>query len=104
MRSIALLASALFLASAFIVISTAPANAGTMTGWVTHVSSTNIKTKDSSGHETSFALAPSFDQITSSDGKTTYQMKDLKPGTHVKIDYNSAFNAKYANKITILHP
>ena len=104
MRIIVMLASVLLLTSVVIVSSPQPAQAATYTGWVVHVSSTNIKCKEQSGTETTFALAPSFDQVFSSDGKTTYQMSNLKPGTHVKIEYNSVLSQRYANKITVSKP
>ena len=103
MRAIAVLVSALALVSAIMIVSPAPAAAGTYVGTVTHVSSANIKVKDNAGTETSFLLAPSFDQVFSSDGKTTYQMSRLTPGTPVKITYHSALGVKYCDKINVLH-
>ncbi len=104
MRSIAPLACALAFASAAIVVSTESARADTYTGTVTHVSTDNIKVKDSTGKEVSFLLAPSFDQVFSSDGKTTYQMKNLKPGGAVKIVYHQQLGIRYADKIIVLKP
>jgi len=102
MRAFAILVSALALVSAIMIVSPVPASAGTYVGTVTHVSSANIKVKDSGGRETSFLLAPSFDQVFSSDGKTTYQMSHLTPGTPVKITYHSALGIKYCDKINVL--
>ena len=102
MRSIAILACTLLLASAAVAITSSPASADTYIGTVTHVSTGNIKVKDSTGKELSFLLAPSFDQIFSSDGKTTYQMKDIKPGRHVKIVYHQQLGIRYADKIIFL--
>jgi hypothetical protein len=102
MRSIAILACAFILVSAAVAVTSSPARADTYTGTVTHVSSGNIKVKDSSGKELSFLLAPSFDQIFSSDGKTTFQMKDIKPGRHVKIVYHQQLGIRYADKIIFL--
>ena len=104
MRTTVLFASVLLLVLAVVVSSPVQARAGTFIGYVVHVSTTNIKAKDNSGAESTFLLAPSFDQVFSSDGKSTYQMKDLKPGTHVKIEYSSMLNGHYCNKISILHP
>ncbi len=102
MRPIALAVSALILVSAVIAASTTPALADTYRGTVTHVSTNNIKVKNSAGMELSFLLAPSFDQIFSSDGKTTYQMKDIKPGRAVKIVYHQQLGVRYADKIIFL--
>jgi hypothetical protein len=106
MRSIAVLASALIFVSAAIAAKPTPAHAAAdyYTGTVTHVSTGNIKVKDSTGKELSFLLAPSFDQIFSSDGKTTYQMKDVKPGRSVKIKYHQQLGVRYADKIIFLKP
>jgi len=103
MKIIALLAGVLACAAVLAAMS-APAYAKqyTYVGSVTHVSSDNIKVKDSSGKELSFLLAPSFDQVFSSDGKTTYQMKNLKPGTHVKLLYHQELGVRYADKIIVL--
>jgi hypothetical protein len=102
MRPIAFALSALILVSAVIAASTTPALADTYSGTVTHVSTNNIKVKNGSGMELSFLLAPSFDQIFSSDGKTTYQMKDIKPGRAVKIVYHQQLGVRYADKIIFL--
>ncbi len=102
MRPIALAVSALILVSTVIAASTTPALADTYSGTVTHVSTNNIKVKNSAGMELSFLLAPSFDQIFSSDGKTTYQMKDVKPGRTVKIVYHQQLGVRYADKIIFL--
>jgi len=103
-RSIVPIASAFALVSAAIVAAPSAAWADTYTGSVTHVSSDNIKVKDSSGKELSFLLAPSFDQVFSTDGKTTYQMKKLKPGKPVKIVYHQQLGIRYADKIIVLAP
>ncbi len=103
MRTIALLATALVLTTFAIAVAPAPAQATSYwTGTVTHVSTNNIKVKNASGTVQSFLIAPSFDQIFSSDGKTTYQMKNLKPGTHVKVSYHQSLGARYADKIIVL--
>jgi hypothetical protein len=71
-------------------------------GYVTHVSVDNIKIQDA--HSTStetFTLVPSFDQVFSADGKTTYQMKDLLPGDFVKIYSDKGMLGKRADKIIV---
>jgi hypothetical protein len=103
-RSIVPIASAFALVSIALVASPLPVRADTYTGSVTHVSSENIKVKDSHGKELSFLLAPSFDQVFSTDGKTTYQMKNLKPGRPVKIVYHQQLGVRYADKIIVLAP
>ncbi|HME82114.1 MAG TPA: hypothetical protein VKF82_08570 [Candidatus Eremiobacteraceae bacterium] len=102
MRPIAFVVCALILVTAAVSFSTAPALADTYSGTVTHVSTNNIKVKNSAGMELSFLLAPSFDQVFSTDGKTTYQMKDVKPGRHVKIVYHQQLGIRYADKIIFL--
>jgi len=104
MRSNTPLWCAFVFVSAAIVSSPSPARADTYYGTVTHVSSGNIKVKDSSGKELSFLLAPSFDQVFSTDGKTTYQMKNVKPGRHVKIVYHQQLGIRYADKIIFTNP
>jgi hypothetical protein len=106
MRSLIVSAALLMATAAFVVSAPTPAHAAAdyYTGTVTHVSSGNIKVKDSTGKELSFLLAPSFDQIFSSDGKTTYQMKDIKPGRSVKIKYHQQLGVRYADKIIFLTP
>lgn len=72
-------------------------------GRVTHVSTENIKVADAGGHELSFILVPKFKNIWSENGKTTYQMAYLKPGTHVKVVYDqSVLGARHADKIIVL--
>lgn len=73
-------------------------------GDVVHVSVENVKVYDPKNHQTlSFVLTPKFDQIFSSDGKTTYQMKDLKNGQYVRVVYDQkALGIRHADKIYIL--
>ena len=101
MRTIAILAGALFCAAVAFAVMPTPAKADTYYGTVTHVSTDNIKVKDKNGKEVSFLIAPSFDQLFSSDGKTTYQMKNLKPGTPVKVVYHQQLGIRYADKIFV---
>ena len=60
---------------------------------------------DPKSHETlSFLLVPKFDQVFSSDGKTTYQMKAVKPGQYVKIYYDQkALGQRHADRILLLN-
>jgi hypothetical protein len=71
-------------------------------GYVQHVSVDNIKIREihTSATET-FTLVPSFDQVFSVDGKTTYQMKDLLPGDFVKIYSDRGLLGKRADKIIV---
>lgn len=74
-------------------------------GEVVHVSVNNVKVYDPHAKQTlSFIVAPSFAQIFSSDGKTTYQMKDLKHGQYVRVVYDQkALGMRHADKIFILN-
>jgi hypothetical protein len=48
-------------------------------------------------------VVPKFKQIFSDDGKTTYQMASLKPGTWVTVYYDQdLMGARHADKIIIL--
>lgn len=76
----------------------------TWIGRVSHVSTENIKVVDRTGHELSFLLVPKFKQIFSADGKTTYQMAEIKPGMNVKIYYSQKVGLRHADKIIILNP
>ena len=52
----------------------------------------------------SFEILPKFDQIFSGDGKTTYQMKDVKPGQYVGVIYDQkAIGMRHADKIYLLN-
>lgn len=74
-------------------------------GEVVHVSSENVKVYDPKAKQTvSFVIAPSFDQIFSGNGKTTYQMKDLKHGQYVRVVYDQkVLGMRHADKIFILN-
>jgi hypothetical protein len=74
------------------------------TGIVNHVSSDNIKVTDTkSGQTLGFVLLPKFDQIFSGDGKTTYQMKDVKAGQYVKVYYDQKMlGSRHADRIILL--
>ena len=73
-------------------------------GRVDHVSTNNIKVTDPrTGQSLSFLLLPKFKDIWSDDGKTTYQMSFLHPGTPVKVIYDQkALGARHADKIIVL--
>ena len=90
----------LFAGAAAIALAPRAALADTYYGTVTHVSTANIKVKDKNGKEVSFLLAPSFDQVFSSDGKTTFQMEKL-PGHSVKVVYHQQLGVRYADKIIV---
>src|SRR5579862_6177472 len=78
--------------------------ASTFYGIVQHMSVQNIKVYNPKSHQAlSFLLLPKFDQIFPADGKTTYQMKDVKPARYVGVIYDQkALGARHADKIYIL--
>jgi hypothetical protein len=46
---------------------------------------------------------PKFDQVFSSDGKTTYQMRAIKAGQYVKVFYDQKFiGQRHADRILLL--
>ncbi len=73
-------------------------------GKVVHVSTENIKVESYNHSQTlSFIVVPKFDQIFSPNGKTTYQMKDIRPGMWVKVFFDQkALGARHADKIIIV--
>jgi hypothetical protein len=76
----------------------------TFSGIVSHVSANNIKvTNPKTKQMLSFLIVPKFDQVFSSDGKTTYQMKAIKPGQYVKVYYDQKlFGQRHADRILLL--
>jgi len=76
----------------------------TFYGIVRHVSWNSIKVDDPRTNQTlGFEILPKFDQIFSGDGKTTYQMKDIKPGRYVGIIYDQkALGIRHADQIYLL--
>jgi hypothetical protein len=87
-----------------------PASAGPVgSAWVegslVHISSTNVKViDDKTGKELSFLLVPHFDQIFSSDGKTTYQMSALHRDQLIKVYYDQKFlGQRHADRIEVLN-
>ncbi|MEO9170017.1 MAG: hypothetical protein ABI282_08360 [Candidatus Baltobacteraceae bacterium] len=74
-------------------------------GITVHVSTNSIKVHDPKANQTlSFELIPKFDQVFSGDGKTTYQMKSVKPGQYVGIIYDQKLlGVRHADKIYLLN-
>lgn len=104
MKKMSLLILGLFLGS----FMTAPAIAervGTanVSGIVNHVSDNSIKITDGTGKQLSFLIVPKFDQVFSSDGKTTYQMRRIHAGQYVKIYYDQKLlGQRHADRILLL--
>ena len=104
MKKLSFLVLSLFLGS-FLVV---PANAATVgsanvSGIVNHVSDNSIKITDGTGKQLSFLIVPKFDQVFSSDGKTTYQMHAIKACQYVKVYYDQKFlGQRHADRILLL--
>lgn len=81
------------------------AAASTFYGLAIHVSTNNIKVENPKTKQSlSFEILPSFDQVFSADGKTTYQMKDVHAGQYVGIIYDQkALGMRHADKIYIMN-
>jgi hypothetical protein len=96
-------ALALGLALGFAPLAALAAN--TFYGITVHVSTSNIKVRDPKTNQTlSFELVPKFDQVFSGDGKTTYQMRAVKPGQYVGIIYDQkALGVRHADKIYLMN-
>ncbi len=79
--------------------------ANTFYGLTVHVSTNNIKVEDPRTKQIlSFEIFPKFDQVFSGDGKTTYQMKDVRPGRYVAVIYDQkALGVRHADKIYLLN-
>jgi hypothetical protein len=79
--------------------------ASTFYGTVRHIAMNSIKVYDPRSRQTlGFEVLPHFDQIFSADGKTTYQMKELRAGRYVGIIYDQrAFGIRHADKVYILN-
>jgi len=75
------------------------------TGYVVHVSTDNIKVINTQGAQTlSFLILPKFNQIFSDDGKTTYQMSQLKRNMLVKVYFDqNLLGSRHADKIYVLN-
>lgn len=74
-------------------------------GDVVHVSVNNLKVYNPKSHQTlSFIVTPKFDRVFSANGKTTYQMKDVKSGQYVRVVYDQkALGMRHADMVYILH-
>lgn len=105
MRSLSIVLATAWLLATLLSVMPAPVQAKTPTwiGRVTHVSTENIKVVDATGKELSFLLIPKFKQVFSRDGKTTYQMAQIKPGMTVRIYYSQKLGLRHADKIFILN-
>lgn len=79
--------------------------ASTFYGIVRHISMNSIKVENPKTHQTlGFEIVPHFDRIFSANGKTTYQMKTLRPGRYVGIVYDQrAFGIRHADKVYVLN-
>jgi len=104
MRHLIVFAAILMTAAALVTTtSQALAKNAYWVGHITHVSTTNLKVKDSTGKELSFLIVPKFKNIWSNDGKTTYQSSFLKPGMKVQVIFDqTALGARHADKIIVL--
>jgi len=73
-------------------------------GYVVHVSTNNIKVINSEGTQTlSFLILPKFKQVFSGDGKTTYQMAQIKRNMLVKVYFDqNLLGQRHADKIYVL--
>jgi hypothetical protein len=103
-RIAVLAASAAVILSAGLIgatpVSAAPPNV--FVGQVQHVSTDNIKVSGN-GQTLSFMLVPRFDQVFSSDGKTTRQMAQIHNGDYVKVFYDQKMlGTRHADKIFLL--
>jgi hypothetical protein len=74
-------------------------------GYVVHVSTDNIKVINTEGTQTSsFLILPKFKEVFSGDGKTTYQMAQVKRNMLVKVYYDqNLLGARHADKILVLN-
>jgi len=74
-------------------------------GYIVHVSTDNIKVIDTGGTQTvSFLILPKFKQVFSADGKTTYQMAQIKRNMLVKVYYDrNLLGQAHADKIFVLN-
>ncbi len=89
-----------------VIVSSQPAFAKTsiFEGITRHVSTNNIKVENPKTKQTlSFEILPKFNQVFSSDGKTTAQMDKIKAGQYVKIYFDQKFlGMRHADKILIM--
>ena len=104
-RRFLLFCLALLAASSLIPAVPAAAVDKIWTGYVVHVSTGNIKVINTEATQTlSFLLVPKFNKLFSADGKTTYQMTDLKRNMLVKVYYDqNLLGQRHADKIYVLN-
>ncbi len=78
--------------------------ASTFYGIVRHIAVNSIKVENPRTHQTlGFEIVPHFDRLFSANGKTTYQMRELRPGRYVGIVYDQrAFGIRHADKVYLL--
>ena len=73
-------------------------------GTVQHVSTDNIKIFILEERKVeSFIVIPKFKNLFSKDGKTTYQMADLRPGMLVDVHYSVRLGIRHATDIYVLN-
>lgn len=79
-------------------------SSASFSGIVIHVSDANIKVTDPKSKQTlSFLILPGFNQVFSTDGRTTSRMTSLKPGQYVKIYYDQRIvGQRRADRIILL--
>lgn len=104
MKQLWSIALTVLFASALAAPVAAKVGSANFSGIVDHVSANNIKVTDPRSHQSlSFLILPKFDQVFSADGKTTYQMRAIKPGQYVKVYYDQrALGARHADRILLL--
>ena len=92
------------LALAMVSVPVSVLAASTFYGITVHVSTNNIKVRNPQSHQTlSFEILPKFDRVFSANGKTTYQMRKVRPGQYVGIVYDQrALGIRHADKIYLL--
>lgn len=94
------------IASFLCALNIAPADAASAVfkGTVVHISTNNIKVRDSHNKTVSFMVLPHFDQVFSGDGKTTYQMRSIHPGMFVRVYYDQhALGMRHADRVILLN-
>ena len=80
----------------------AAAKTGIFDGVVVHVSTSNIKARGPNGQVLSFLIVPRFNKVFKSNGTTSVQMSDIKPGNYVRIYYDqSALGARHADRVLV---
>lgn len=73
-------------------------------GTIRHVSTDNIKIYVLEERKVeSFIIIPKFKNLFSKDGKTTYQMADLRPGMDVDVHYSVRLGIRHATDIYVLN-